>query len=173
MSRTAAAAAVGFLFSAALLAQSAAGVRWTPPAGWQVGPAQPMRAATYRVAPAPGDPAAGECAVYFFGEGQGGSVEDNIDRWKNQFKASDGRTAAARVGTRTVHGLTVTTIDTSGQYSGMGGPMAAPSAVGGYRLLGAIVDAPGGRIFVKFTAPLKTVELNREKFDQLIASFQP
>ena len=51
--------------------------------------------------------------------------------------------------------------------------MAPAKAVPGYRLLGAIVEAPGGNVFVKFTGPLKTVEANRQKFDQLIASFQP
>src|SRR5258706_15481964 len=39
-----------------LLAESAAGVRWTAPSGWSSEGARPMRAATYRIAPAPGDP---------------------------------------------------------------------------------------------------------------------
>jgi hypothetical protein len=56
----------------------------------------------------------------------------------------------------------------------MGGPMAAASrAVPGYRLLGAVVEGPGGsNIFVKFTGPAKTVAANQQKFDQLLASFQ-
>jgi hypothetical protein len=159
--------------AAALLAQTAAGVRWTPPAGWQAQPAQAMRAATYAVQPAPGDKTPGECAVYFFGAGQGGSIEDNLERWKSQFKTADGKPAPAQVGTKTVRGMKVTTIDASGDYSGLGGPMAPAHPVAGYRLLGAIVEAPGGNIFVKFTAPLKTVAANQQKFDQLLASFQP
>ena len=159
--------------SAALLAQSAAGVGWTAPAGWQTQPAQAMRAATYSVPPAPGDKTPGECAVYFFGAGQGGSIQDNLERWKGQFKTADGKPAPSQVGTKTVRGMKVTTIDSSGEYSGLGGPMAPAHPVPGYRLLGAIVEAPGGNIFVKFTGPLKTVAANQQKFDQLIASFQP
>jgi hypothetical protein len=159
------------LTSIAGLAQSAAGLRWTAPAGWNNQGARPMREATYAVAPAPGDKLGAECAVYFFGTGQGGSVDANIERWRGQFQAPDGKPAVAQVAKRTIHGLTVTTIETSGTYSGMGGPMAAQPAVAGYRLLGAIVEGPAGNLFVKFTGPAKTIAANRQKFDQLIASF--
>ena len=66
----------------------------------------------------------------------------------------------------------MTTIDTSGAYTGMGGPMmASPKAVPGYRLLGAIVEGPGGNVFVKLTGPAKTIAANQQKFEQLLASF--
>lgn len=42
-----------------------------------------MRAATYRIAPAPGDMVSAECGVYFFGVGQGASVDADIERWKD------------------------------------------------------------------------------------------
>jgi hypothetical protein len=154
-------------------AQSAAGLRWAVPAGWKTEAAQPMRAATYSVPPVAGDKAAAECGVYFFGAGQGGSVQDNLERWKGQVHAADGKPAPAQTATRTVRGLKITTLDTSGEYSGMGGPMAPPRAVPGYRLLGAIVEGPGGNVFIKFAGPLKTVDANRPKFEQLLASFQP
>ena len=161
------------LSSLSLLAESAAGLRWTAPAGWKAEGAQPMRAATYSIRPVTGDKAAAECAVYFFGAGLGGSVQDNLERWKGQFTGPNGKPSVAQVATRPVRGLLVTTIDTSGEYSGMGGPMAAARPVPGYRLLGAIVEGPGGNVFVKLTGPLRTVEANRQKFDQLLTSFQP
>ena len=127
-----------------------------------------MRAATYRIAPAAGDKAGAECGVYFFGAGQGGTVEANLERWKSQFKDPNGKIASAQIAKRTSHGLTITTIDTAGEYSGMGGPMAASAAtVQGYRLLGAIVTASGGNIFVKLTGPAKTVE----RWDASFAGF--
>jgi hypothetical protein len=155
-------------------AETAAGVQWTAPAGWKAEAARPMRAATYTVAPASGDRDAAECGVYFFGAGQGGSVEANIDRWKSQFTDPNGRTTPARIDKGQVHGLRVTRIDTSGSYSGLGGPMSTGEhVVAGYRLLGAIVEAPGGNLFVKFTGPMKTIAANQQKFEQLLASFQP
>ena len=50
--------------------------------------------------------------------------------------------------------------------------MQQQSAVHNYRLLGAIVEGPGGNVFIKFTGPGKTVEANRKAFDALLASFQ-
>jgi hypothetical protein len=162
-----------FLFTIGVLADSVAGLRWTPPAGWKNEGARPMRAATYNVAPAAGDQAGAECVVYFFGEGQGGSVDANIERWKGQFRTPDGKPAAAQIAKRTSHGLTITTIDTSGEYSGMAGPAAREQpAVSGYRLLGAIVEGPRGNVFVKFTGPAKTMAANQKQFEQLVASFQ-
>ncbi|HVZ20188.1 MAG TPA: hypothetical protein VG871_03960 [Vicinamibacterales bacterium] len=159
------------LAAAPVAAESAAGVVWTAPAGWTAQAPRPMRAATYSLASASGDTAAAECGVYFFGAGQGGTVDANIARWKDQFTGRNGAPAPAKVATRTIHGLTVTTIDASGTYSGLGGPVGPTSSVSGYRLLGAIVAAPGGNIFVKCTGPAKTMAANGPKFEQLLASF--
>jgi hypothetical protein len=162
------------LFSTLLFAESAAGLRWTMPSGWKAEPARPMRAATYTVAPAAGDKDAAECGIFFFGAGQGGSVQDNVDRWRSQIQGADGKPAPAKIDKRQAGGLSITLVDSSGAYSGMGGPMAGGGrAVPGYRLLGAVVQGPGGNIFVKFTGPAKTIAENQQKFDQLLASFQP
>jgi hypothetical protein len=164
---------VPVLLAIPLLAESAAGVKWTAPAGWKDEGSRPMRAATYDIAPAPGDKIAPECAVYFFGKGLGGSAEANVDRWKAQMLAANGKPAEAKVEKRTIHGLAVTTIESSGAYTGMGGPMAkSQSNQAGYRLLGAIIEGPGGNIFIKFTGPSKTVAANEKKFEQLLNSFQ-
>jgi hypothetical protein len=163
------------LFAGAILfAESAAGVRWTAPAGWKAEGPRPMRAATYTVPAAAGDTSGGEVVINYFGPGQGGTVDANIERWTNQMQGSDAKPAAAKVAKRTVHGLAMTTIDSSGAYSGMGGPMApSGKVVPGYRLLGAIVEGPGGNVFVKFTGPAKTVAANAQKFEQLLSSFSP
>ena len=145
-----------FALTFALLAESVAGLHWTVPAGWKTGGPKPMRAATYLVEDS-------ECVVYFFGQGQGGSVQANLDRWKGQFAEP----AKAAIAKRVVHGLPVTTVDVSGSYAGMGGAAAKP----GYRMLGAIIENPGGNIFLKFAGPAKTVAANQGKFEQLLGSF--
>jgi hypothetical protein len=155
-------------------AESAGGLRWTMPGGWRAQPERPMRAATYTIAAATGDREPGECAVFFFGRGQGGSVQDNIDRWRGQIVGPDGKPAVAKIDKQQARGLTITRVDSSGGYTGMGGPMAAGSkAIPGYRLLGAVVEGPGGNnIFVKFTGPASTVAANLKQFEQLLTSFQ-
>ena len=72
-----------------LLADGASGLSWKTPAAWKALPERPMRAATYSV---PGTPEAGECAVFYFGPGQGGAVEPNITRWEGQFPTKSGPT---------------------------------------------------------------------------------
>jgi hypothetical protein len=158
-----------------LLAQPAGGLTWRMPAEWKAQPARPMRAATYAIAPAPGDTDAAECGIFFFGAGQGGSVEDNIERWRSQIVGPDGKPAVSKIDKRVARGLNVTMVDSSGAYTGMGGPMTASSrAVPGYRLLGAVIQGSGGNnIFVKFTGPAKTIAANQAKFEELLSSFQP
>src|ERR1700682_427847 len=68
------ASALAILLSLAICADTAAGVQWTIPPGWSAQPARQMRVATYTV------PEDGECAVFFFGQGQGGAVDPNLQR---------------------------------------------------------------------------------------------
>lgn len=160
--------------SVGLLAESAGGIRWTAPAEWNAGAPRPMRAATYSVAPVAGDHGIAECIVNYFGPGQGGGIEANIERWKGQVQGSDGKPAPANVEKRTVHGLPVVVIDTSGSYTGLGGPLAASAKpVPGYRLLGAIVEGPGGTVFFKLTGPSKTIARHEKNFNALLASIRP
>lgn len=157
--------------AAVMWAESAAGVRWTAAASWKAQPEKPMRAATYAVPAAHGDHEDGECGVYYFGKGQGGNVDANVKRWVGQFEAPE---HPAEVKKLTIHGLSVTTIDVSGNYTGAGGPMAAAkSSKPGYRLLGAIVEAPEGLVFIKFTGPAKTVAANHQNFENLLQSLTP
>jgi hypothetical protein len=160
----------GLLLAAAwLMADSGAGVHWIIPASWKAEAQRPMRLATYTIAPG------AECGVYFFGAGQGGSVDANLDRWVGQFLQADGKPSktAAKIAKRTIHSWPVTTVDVSGAYTGMGGPTAQSGApMPGYRLLGAIVEGPQGSIFFKFTGPQKTMAANQAAFDKMIAALQ-
>lgn len=155
------------LAAVCLLAASGAGIQWTPPASWKAEGDRPMRLATYTI------PDDGECIVSYFGQGQGGSVEANLDRWIGQFLQADGKSskAAGKVDRKTVHGLKVTTVDVSGAYTGMGGPRGpqGPPKTG-YRLLGAIIEGPQGAVFFKFTGPIKTVGQNVAAFDRIVGS---
>jgi hypothetical protein len=164
--------AMAFMLLTIVYAESAGGLRWKAPIGWKSEAARPMRAATYSVPPAPGDQSGGEVVINYFGPGQGGTVNANLERWNNQVLGPDGKPAKATTTLRDAN-IGMATIDVSGSYSGMGGPMmASPKVVHGYRLLGAIVEGPQGNVFVKFTGPAKTVEANRQKFEALLGSFE-
>jgi len=149
------------------------GVKMDQAYGMEDGRRETVRAATYMIPSAAGDPTSAECVVYFFGAGKGGSVEANLDRWKGQILAPGGKPSDAKIAKRTIHGLPVTTIDASGDYTGMGRPMAPSKSVQkNYRLLGAIVEGPGGNVLIKSTGPAKTIAASQAEFEQLLNSFE-
>lgn len=156
-------------------ADAAAGIRWTMPAGWKSEGSRPMRAATYLIPAVRGDKEEGECGVYYFGPGQGGGVAANVTRWVGQFEQPGGQSSeqAAQVRKQTISGVAVTTIDVSGTYLFSPTPMS-PSKIPkpGYRLLGAIVEAPQGLVFFKFTDPAKTVAANSGAFQGMLRSLR-
>jgi hypothetical protein len=146
----------------------AGGVRWTVPAPWSTGAGSPMRVATYAVPAAKGS-AAGECAVFFFDSGQGGSVDANVERWTKQF---EGAPKGERT-TSEVAGMRVTRVQVAGTYLAPGGPMMQSQGKrAGYRLLGAIVEAPQGNVFFKLTGPAATVAGAQADFDALVGSIR-
>jgi hypothetical protein len=143
------------------------GIRWTVPPRWSTQPPRQMRLATYSVPAAEGDADAGECAVFYFGADQGGSVDANIDRWISQFEPS----GAPRRSTKEVNGMIVTLVQVSGTYLAPGGPMMqSQGKKDNYRLLGAIVAGPQGSVFFKYTGPAKTISASEQEFDALINS---
>jgi hypothetical protein len=132
-----------------------------------------MRVATYRIAPAKGDTDPAELAIFYFGAGQGGAVDANVKRWLGQFQKADGSPISekdARSKKETLNGLSVTTLDVKGTYTG-GGPMMGPSTPKpGYRLLGAIVEGPEGPLFFKLTGPERTAASAEKGFRKLLES---
>ncbi len=71
-----------------------------------------MRVATYAI-PAAKGASAGECAVFFFGPGQGGGIDDNVARWAKQFEGAPAPTARRRP----VAGMRVTRAEVEGRTS--------------------------------------------------------
>src|SRR6185295_5719313 len=95
-------------------AQATGELRYTVPAGWQEEkPNSNMRVAQYKLPKAEGDSADAELVLYYFGQGQGGSKQANIDRWLNQMQQADGSPSKdkAKIANTTVNGMAVTTVD--------------------------------------------------------------
>lgn len=146
---------------------SAGGVRWSIAAPFVYrAPASSMRAAEYVV----GESGEAVMSVFHF-PGMGGSVDANVQRWVGQLSQPDGRPSAevATVAQRTVNGLSVTTIDVTGDFAGGMGAAAAT----GQRLLGVIVTAPAGPVFFKLLGPAPVVASAASAFEGLVASLAP
>jgi hypothetical protein len=147
--------------------QNVAGVQWSIPANWTKGPEKQMRVGTYLVKGSDDNAEQGECAVFYFGEGQGGNVEANIDRWFAQF---ENRTNEERK-KEEFNGIKVTTVSVQGNYLSPGGPMMESQGTKEkHSLCGAIVEAPGGMVFFKFTGPTPLVDGASKDFRAMLQS---
>lgn len=144
-----------------------AGIRWSIPKRWTEQGQRPMRVATYVVPASEGDSEGGECAIFYFGNDQGGTVDQNIERWVGQFETSG---VPART-SKTVSGMKVTLVQVAGAYLAPGGPqMQSTGKKENYRLLGAIVEGPQGSVFFKFTGPARTVADAEGEFGAIMES---
>jgi len=144
----------------------AGGIKWSVPRTWSDLPGSSMRVATYKV-PGPKGAEAGEAAVFFFGPGQGGSVDANVERWSRQFEG----TPKPERSQKRVNDLAITIVRLAGTYLAPGGPMMQSQGKRpDYRLTGVIVEAPEGLVFFKLTGPAATVGAAQADFDALVAS---
>lgn len=157
-------------------ADGGGGITWKAPASWKEQPQRPMRLATYAIPSAKNDKEDAELGVFYFGEGQGGSVDANVQRWVGQFQQPNGQPAekVAKKQTRKVNGMDVTTVDVTGTYlAPVGGMMSGRTErKEGYRLLGAIVQGPQGPVFFKMTGPAKTMAAAKPQFDKMLKSLK-
>lgn len=138
------------------------------PAGWeQEPPSSSMRVAQARIAGAAG---AAQLAVFHFGEGKGGGADENIRRWISQIDFAP--TSSTGREQFDVRGFLVTWVDFEGTLKPApmsGGPTEAqPDA----RLLGAVVEGPGGPWFFKATGPSATLAPQRDAFLAMLESLR-
>jgi hypothetical protein len=148
---------------------TAGDVKFAVPAGWRSEqPASPMRKAELYVPGPEGTGKAGEAiiTVFHFGAGQGGTVQQNVDRWFGQFDGDNDAKGAATA-KETIGTVPVTFVRARGTFqSGMPGQPTTPME--GQALLGAILESPNGDVYIKMTGPAPTVEKAEPAFVQMV-----
>jgi hypothetical protein len=116
------------------------------------------------VIPGPGGP--GDFALFYFGPGGGGGVDANIQRWIEQMESPE----QPKPEIFEANGYRVTWIDVRGTLKpnmmGAGPTTPQPNA----RLLGAVVEGPGGPWFFKATGPDTTLTPERDAFIGMLKS---
>jgi hypothetical protein len=135
------------------------------PAAWQSQPPDSQMRLAQAAIPGPAGP--GQLAVFFFGTGGGGTVDANIQRWIDQMEQGPGSNPKPET-FQTASGYKVTWVEVAGTLkpSMMGaGPTTEQP---GSRLLGAVVEGPGGPWFFKATGPDATLAGAREDFLKML-----
>ncbi len=148
---------------------------WNDPPGFvRSTPKSPARAAEYVVPRVGSDTEDAECVVMTFGPHGGGNVEDNAKRWLDQFQPADPKPRRTTVDS---NGMRATFVEVSGTFSGNMMPnaqgMAKPTPKPGWRLIGAILEAPSGLWFFKMTGPDRTVRSGARPFEDMVRSARP
>jgi hypothetical protein len=137
-------------------------------------PKSPARMAEYVVPHAGSDAEDAEVTVMTFGPRQGGTVDDNVKRWMDQFQPA---LPTPRRMTRDINGMQVTFVEVAGTFAGNMMPnrqnVLAPQAKTGWRLIGAIVESPSGLWFFKMTGPDLTVRGGAREFEDMVRSVRP
>ncbi len=127
-------------------------------------PTGSMREANYTVPGRDGNEAA-QIVVFYFGPTQGGTIENNISRWRSQFQLDEnGDVPEPKIERFEVDSMPVTLLELTGEWMEMGTVSFTPDQV----FLSAIVEAPVGKVFIRFTGPTATVQANREDFMSLL-----
>ena len=131
------------------------------PATWKKErPASTMRKAQFSVGET-------EIVFFYFGGGQGGGTQANVDRWLGQFQNPTGQSSSSEeVGADKTK---VTTVTAKGTYMS-GPPFGKKVPKSGYALRGAIVELSDGPVFIKMTGPEKEVGAAASDFDTTVRS---
>ena len=109
----------------------------------------------------------GEMYIFFF-KGGGGDAKANIDRWKGQFTAPEGKKVESKVEEMKVGETPVTYVDVQGTYKYKKQPFnpnEKEELRPDYRLIGVIFDSKAGPYYIRFVGPAKTVADNKKGFD--------
>jgi hypothetical protein len=129
------------------------GLKFAVPAGWEEMPLSQFQMGIISAKFAM--PAAGPDVTLTLSR-SGGSLSDNLDRWRGQVTQSRGEVTE----TLTVAGVDATLIDLEGRFSAGFGR----DAQDGWRMLGIIAPLPDQGYFLKLTGPVDQVEAVEEDF---------
>lgn len=141
----------------------------TAPASWEKKqPRVRIVAYEFAIKPEKGDERPGRLTMMQ----AGGSVKDNIARWKSQFKLPSGEAGekAFDLDEKEIDGVQIHLVDIQGTFKDRPAPFLPNEVLRkDYRMLGAIiVEESIGQVFVKMYGPAKTMEANKKAFTEMV-----
>ena len=141
-----------------------AGINFESPKNWESSePTNNMRKAQFSASSPSGKTA--EVVFYYFGSGNTGGIQANVDRWMKQFEDPQDK----KVNTETINKTRVTYAQAHGTFLS-GRPFGPKTPNPGYGLLAAIIEGEGGAVFIKITGPKSAVEANIEATKKMVTA---
>jgi hypothetical protein len=148
------------------------------PSAWKMEkPSNKFRAYQFRVPKAGGDKEDAELVIFYFGEGGGGSADDNLKRWKGFFVPPEGKSIddVSKVDRFKVGKVEVIYLDVRGTFLSKNPPFDPNAKVerkADFRRFGVFFDSPKGPYFITLTGPAKTMEQHKAGFDNWLKAFK-
>ncbi len=125
-----------------------------------------MRAANYTVPGRDGNEAAHIVVFHSIG----GSIDLNIDRWQSQFEPDENMDLVEpQISRFEANGMPVTLVELAGSWRKMGMTWYTADQL----FITAIVESPGGNVFIRFAGQTATVEGARPQFVKMVRSLHP
>lgn len=141
-----------------------AALKFVAPKGWKLAETpRPMSAGGFIQEEAPKL----EATVFHFPNGQGGSVEANIQRWAAQYAAEPAATVekeALKAGDKEITLVTIT-----GTYKGSS-MRPEPVPLKDYVTFAAIIPGPEGNVFIRLNGAKADAEQSKADFKTLVSS---
>jgi hypothetical protein len=124
-----------------------------------------------------GDAEDAEVTVSHFGANQGGSLNENLQRWKGQFVPPPGKAIddVAKTEKLKLGDAEATYLNVEGTYKSRNPPFdpnAKEVQKPGWRLLAVYVPTKEGPYFIRCIGPAQTVEHFKKGFDDWLRSFR-
>lgn len=145
-----------------------------PPMFKRIPPKTPARAAEYVVPRAGKDPEDAECVVMTLGHHHGGTIDENVKRWVDQFHPVVGVPRRMNV---EISGMEGTFVEVAGTFTGNPMPnrenLGTSSNKPGWRMIGAVIKSPSGLWFFKLIGPDLTVRVGSRPFEDMVRSARP
>jgi|GEM_PF-1272983 len=147
------------------------GVRCVPATQWEDLGASGEMVAHYRYGPLKNETEQAEAAIYFFGA-QGADYEKIMDRWIDQISIGDGRDSrqTARQHDREIGGMKAHVLSMDGIYTPAteGFDREDTGVRDYYRVVGVVIEAPGGNVYFKLTGPDYTGRVMIDQFMNMV-----
>lgn len=151
------------------------GLKSAAPSAWkEEPPSNQMRLAQFKLPKAKGDSFDVELIIF---KNAGGSVRDNVSRWKGQFTPPEGKNIddVSKVEEIKIAGRDATLLDVHGTYTYKQRPFD-PADRGekrpDYRMLAVQFQGPTNLYHIRLVGPAKTVEQYKQGFDDWLKNFK-
>ncbi len=143
------------------------GLKFAKPAAWKTVEAKgDVRKAQFEIPSAKGADAA-ECVFFHFGPGGAGGVQANVGRWLQQFAKEPAVKHAQEQ--LVVNGVKLTFVLAEGTYL-TGPPFGEKVPKANSALLGGIIEAKDGSLYIRLTGPAATVRDANKDFRAMLES---